>query len=116
MERSELESALTYLQLARDSLCEQIEKNSLEVKKFTEARDILDQVMATVAKYAVPVVRNPPASLTVPTSSPVIASDAEPVLSQSTASVDTDAYVDVLDNGDTKARQPIADRQAASRE
>ncbi|KAJ2256934.1 hypothetical protein GGI13_001048 [Coemansia sp. RSA 455] len=76
MERAEPESPLTHLQHVRVYLCEKIEKNRLEVKKLTEARDILDLVIANVAKYAIPVVRNPPASLTVPAPFPVGALDA----------------------------------------
>ncbi|KAJ2256146.1 hypothetical protein GGI13_001294 [Coemansia sp. RSA 455] len=108
MERAEPESPLTHLHRARNSLCKQIEKNRLEGKALTEARNHLDLAIATVANtHVVPVVRNPPVSLTVPAPFPVGDLDVSDALDLLNASAALDA-LDAFDDFDDFDPAPAA--------
>ncbi|KAJ2253897.1 hypothetical protein GGI13_002451 [Coemansia sp. RSA 455] len=118
MERAESESTLTHLHRARNSLCKQIEKNRLEGKALTEARNHLDLAIAAVANtYVVPVVRNPPVPLTVPAPFPVgdlDASDALDLLNTSAALDAVGVFDEFDDFDDFDAAPTAADPSAAT--
>ncbi|KAJ2344617.1 hypothetical protein GGH92_004409 [Coemansia sp. RSA 2673] len=114
MERAEPESPLTHLHRARNSLCKQIEKNRLEGKALTEARNHLDLAIATVANtHVVPVVRNPPVSLTVPAPFPVGDLDAADALDLLNASAALDA-LDAFDEFEDFDPAPAATNPPAA--